>query len=244
MLEKIRTWLSWAILTSTLLISEPSYWKQTIQQPMWETRNRVERVMSNDNIMSEWKTNILWEEYDFTNFRNKVLKPLSEFEKDFKIDLSEENIFKFWIIENMWTKWDLNVELKSALKKLSWDNYKSLMSQTSHVWAKWIFQIMEWTRISINQRFKVEERFKQKYQTIKKKYKLDDNDMLILKHALYCWLIYHDLTTFWKWSTEKERFWMYNMWPNYLKITRNWWKLNAETTWYIQKYEHVNNVVF
>lgn len=248
--DKVKNFMSWLILSSAITVTQPVQAKKldvstSISDTMDDTQNKVKEAIKSTKVMNEWKTTILWEEYDFSQFRNKVLKPLSHFEEKMKIQLDEEIIFKFWIVENMWTVAWMEQELKWALKKFDWNNYKRLVNTTSNAWAKWIFQIIDSTKNWINSIYKVEERFKTEYKTVKQKYKLTDEDMQILKSALYCWLVFHDLWRYWwKDATESDKFWMYNMWPRYIKVIQSWQQLNSETSWYIKKHEYVDRIAF
>lgn len=213
--------------------SYKSQQKQNIEERKRSFSNNVNDVINN------WKWLILnfnWKKYDLSIFENKVLKPLTYSERFYWRDFNEFMVLKLWFIENMWRLDTSEKQFWRVLKKFEWHNYRRLQNVVSHAWAKWVFQIMDRTRDWLNRLYNVDNIFNQNYHHIKQKFWLDDFDMEILRNATYSAFTVEDI---WKYRDHETISWMYNMWPKYLKVSRE--RLNSETRWYIEKHRNVDD---
>lgn len=205
-----------------------------VEQDNWSFNKTVYR---NSNLnSSKWLIlDFNWRTYDLSQFQNKVLKPLTYTERFYWKDFNEYMVMKLWFIENMWKMDTSEKQFWRVLRKFEWNNYRKLMSVVSHAWAKWVFQIMDNTRNWLNRIYNVDNIFNQNYQHIKQKFWLDDLDMEILRNAVHSAFTVEDI---WSYRDHETISWMYNMWPRYLKVSKN--RLNSETKWYIEKHQNVD----
>lgn len=237
------------------MVEKLNWWNQSINKPKNKPKYKENLTVKNNekrkiqketkNNLQDLKSNIDSKEkvkkINISTFKRKVLEPVSmilkeSWYKNFDVNL----LLKIWIIENKWWSWS-EKELKAALEKISGENYKKLVKNSSSAWAKWIFQVMPKTASWLNRIYKIPNLISKNKDKLIKEYWLKSIDFDILLNALqWAFLLIDTQKNYWL-KTEKELAWAYNMWPVWFKNSIKRWKLNRETSNYLKKMSYVSS---
>lgn len=247
-MKRIVWWLiiSWSLFIQEANSIQKSYELENkeIHRTINETSWKAQKILQEEKENSEsWKNRVIeykWQEYDLNQFHDKVFLPLEELLNKKWIHFDEELILKIWMIENMWSSWS-EEEIKNTLNNFEWSSYLKLQSNLSSAWAKWLFQIMDWTKKWLNQKYKVTEFLNKNKKDLMKKYSLTEKDFLVIENALYCSLLVYEIKNMYWWIKWEDIAWVYNMWPKYMRL--KWWKLNNETRLYIKKFRLIDSIL-
>ena len=206
-----------------------------VQNKVIETLNIEEPKVENVSLNMQWM-----------DFNKRVILPIQyllsmswsdiEFDKDLLLLL--------WIIENMWSATD--VELENTVSKFAEDKYKDLHNVTSPKWARWIWQIMPWTRTALNDKYWVQNIINANRKDLIALFWLSTNeDFKILRNWLYAAFLIKDIKDFLRNNGYDTDYRMiagvYNMWPAFLKTSYH--SLNWETKKYLEKAEFVEPII-
>lgn len=203
---------------------------------------KAQQKQAVSDILNMEKSTIVfdWKEYDFTEFNEKVIKPV-EFLMWTQVD--KELLMKLGLIENMWSVWDENKNIHWVLNHFNDGNYKRLHKNVSNKWANGLFQVLPATAKWLDKKYWIKRLIEKNRKVLQEKFWLfQQSDFSILENALYCaFYIVEIKNSYWvhNWQDIAGA---YNFWPRYVSGNSRG-KHNTETTAYIKKYVSISAVL-